>query len=160
MFLMNGCSKAENQKTIDTLKNEKIKLINEKTQLSKEIDSQNKLLDLRNFLDVKFYYLLFDFRHGSIDEVKKEVTSNITVYKDKLVSQSLTETYDFKVPKDTMQFRERSFTLKNPQTYEAIYEVWNYLGERLPECYVEYILKDNVWKLNSIFIDGADETRQ
>ena len=66
MFLMNGCSKAENQKTIDTLKNEKIKLINEKTQLSKEIDSQNKLLDLRNFLDVKFYYLLFDFRHAHL----------------------------------------------------------------------------------------------
>lgn len=67
MLLMSGCSKTENPKTIDELKNTNNKLVNEKTQLSKEIDNQNKLLDLRNLLYVKFNYLLFDMRHVSTE---------------------------------------------------------------------------------------------
>lgn len=159
IFLMDGCSnsvditnadiKGVNQKTTDELKNEN-------NQLSKEIDNQKKLLDLRNFLDSNFYYLLHDMNDSKIDEIKKKVTPNITVYKDKLVSQSQNGSWNFKFPKDNVQFRERSFFMKNPQTYEAIYEVWNYKEERLPECYVEYTLVDNIWKFNLIFIDGEN----
>ena len=75
---------------------------------------------------------------------------------DKLVSQLQTGSWDFKFPKENVLFRERSFFLKNPQTYEAEYEVWDNEEERLLECYVEYTLVDTLWKFNSIFIDGEN----
>jgi hypothetical protein len=163
---MGGCSKPadikkpdikdESQKVIDELKSQNAELIEENNKLSQEADSQKKLLELRNFLDVKFYYLLYDMRHDMIDENRKEITSNITVSNDKLVSQLPNGPWNFKFPEDDVQFRERSFFLKDSQAFEAIYEVWDPEEERLLECYVDYVLVDTVWKFNSIFIDGKN----
>ncbi|MFL0248698.1 hypothetical protein [Candidatus Clostridium stratigraminis] len=159
MFLMVGCSKSvgitnANTKEVSQVAIDELKI--ENNQLSKEVDNQKKLLELRNYLDSDFYYLLNDMKKGRIDEIKKKVTSNISVYSDKLVSQLQTGAWNFNFPKDNVKFRQRTFFMKNPQTYEAIYEVWDYKEEKLPECYVEYNLVDNTWKLNSIFIDGGN----
>jgi len=124
---------------------EKIQIIQE------EHDSE---IELRNILDLSFHSLMEQLENGNINDMKKLVTNNISIYNNKLVNNDSQK--EFTLPKGKYYFRQKFFNLTNSNSiskFNVAYELHGTEAETLPVCYVDFILLNGEWKINMIGLD-------
>jgi len=161
---LSGCS--DNPKKTNTEIAEKNRtIIKENLQLQEQLQAvEGKLqileekhdneLHLRNLLDISFHTIIEDLKRGNIDDLKKNVTNNITVNNNILVNNN--SKTEFALPKGNYYFRQRFFHLDEAECttkFTTAYEIIGVIGDELKVCYVDFTLVNGEWKLNSIGID-------
>lgn len=125
----------------------------EKLQLLQE--THDNELELRNLLDISFHAVIDNLENGNIENIKKNITNNISINKNKIINNS--NKTEFILPKGKYYFRQRFFQLIEPNEinkFSTAYEIIIPKSDSLQVCYVDFIKVDGEWKLNSINIDA------
>lgn len=127
-----------------------------------ELDSIKEEKELRKVLESKLYRFIRYWENGNIEEMKKMVTNNVIVSKDKIIN-NYTKTELTLIPGN--YFLEHNFSVKIDRDEVTYFETVYFMNydkridlpkEATPELshafFVDFALIDGEWKLNRMEI--------
>jgi len=118
---------------------------------NKTIQDNENLYELRNELDIKFYRIIEELKNNNIDFIRTQITSNINLQDNKLVSTYKNLEKTFELPSNDYYFRQRYYYLKDNNTkYYSGYEIHEGYGKKIEVVEVVFCLINGEWKLDWI----------
>lgn len=120
------------------------------------LESQEDNL-LRREFESSFAKILHYIDTGNTEELKKIVTKNITVEKNKIINNRGSKK-EFTIPEAKIYYLPRCYTYyKTQKKFNIAYEMHVYgnieFSDKTEVLYVEFIDEDGTWKLNGMEID-------